>query len=244
MIKVIAADDEQYLRNALKKIVPWEALGCELIKIVKNGRELIEACEELNPDIVITDIRMPVMDGLEACQYLMDNKSKARIIVLSAYSDFSYARTAMKYGVKEYVLKADVTIELPLVVERLVKDIQQSAITIELEEDKDKDLYEKMSHYVALHYREEISLTEVAELLHSNASYLSRLYKKKAGVNLSDDVVLKRIEKAKECLLVTDMKINDISDYVGFNDPAYFARMFRKKTGLSPKEYKQSRSGK
>lgn len=240
MIRIIAADDEQYLRDALPKLVDWESLGCSLIKIVKNGRELVEAVEKEQPDMIITDIRMPVMDGLEVCEFIHDNHPHIKVIVLSAYSDFSYARTAMKYDVTEYILKADVVEELPDAVERIIKEISSNNEPKVSHSDDDKDLYEKLCEYINLHYREEISLTKLAEQLHANASYLSRLYKTKAGINVSDDIIRRRIEKAKECLM-TDMKINDVAEYVGFNDPAYFSRLFKKQTGVSPRDYKRSR---
>lgn len=240
MIRIIAADDEQYLRDALPNLVDWKSLGCSLVKVLKNGRELVEAIEVEKPDIVITDIRMPVMDGLEVCEFVHDNYPSLRVVVLSAYSDFSYARTAMKYDVTEYILKADVVEELPAAIERLTQEINSQTEPKVSFKESDKDLYESLCEYINLHYREEISLTEVAAFLHANPSYLSRLYKNKAGINVSDDIIRKRIEKAKECLM-TDMKVNDVSEYVGFNDPAYFSRLFKKQTGVSPREYKKSR---
>lgn len=240
MINVIAADDEQYLIDALPKLVPWEELECTLLKVCQNGRELIDSVDELNPNIVITDIRMPIMDGLEVCKYIHENYSDIKIIVLSAYSDFSYARNAMKYDVSEYILKADVVEELPGAIERIVKLIK--ATDVEPSKDgADKDLFDHMCEYIDLHYREEFSLSDLAEELHANPSYLSRLYKIKSGYNLFDEIVKRRMEKAKECLLVTDMKVNDIAEYVGFSDASYFSRLFKKMFKVSPRDYRLGR---
>lgn len=242
MIKVIAADDEHYMRSAISKLIPWDKLGCELIKIVKNGQELIDSCNELHPDIVVTDIRMPEVDGIEACRYLYNNFPEIKLVVLSAFADFSYVKASLKYDVEEYILKTNVVDELPPAIERIVEKIASDRKMVETYKEEDKDLYSRMSDYAAEHYREQVTLVEVAELLHSNPSYLSRLYKKNAGINFMDDIIKKRIDKAKECLLITDMKINDIAEYVGFNDPSYFSRMFRKQTGATPKEYRQNRN--
>ncbi|MCQ2549015.1 MAG: response regulator [Lachnospiraceae bacterium] len=239
MIKIIAADDEQYIRNALSSLVDWSDLGAQLVGVYSNGRELIEAVDKDSPDIVITDIRMPVMDGIEVCKTLQEKYPQIGIIVLSAYSDFSYARMAMKYGVIEYILKADVVEELPVIMERIIKEREKSTEETIAGNDE-QNLFLRMQEYVNLHYREEISLTSLAEILHANASYLSRLYKSGAGVNLSDDILKKRIDKAKECLL-TGMKIYDIAEYVGFNDVGYFSKTFKKYTGKSPKDYRQER---
>lgn len=240
MIKIIAADDEQYLINALPGLVPWDELGCTLVKVCKNGRELIDSIDDIKPDIVITDIRMPIMDGIEVCKYIHENYSNVKIIVLSAYSDFSYARNAMKYDVSEYILKADVVEELPIAIEKLVKSINTKDNEIP-KGFSDKDLYNQMCEYIDIHYREEFSLSDLAEELHANPSYLSRLFKNKSGSNLFDEIVRRRMEKAKECLLITDMKINDIAEYVGFSDASYFSRLFKKMFNISPRDYRLGR---
>ena len=119
MWKVAAADDEAYLRTALKK--PDELgkkLGCELIRVVNNGKELLQCVEEEHPDIVITDIRMPEIDGLEVCRQLYEKYPETQTIILSAYTDFEYARTAIRYDVADYVLKLSVLEELPPAVEK------------------------------------------------------------------------------------------------------------------------------
>lgn len=239
MIKIIAADDEQYMRDAIGALVDFESMGATLTAICKNGRELMHSVEMNEPDIVITDIRMPVMDGIEVCKMIQEKYPKIRVIILSAYSDFDYAKAAVKYGAVEYILKADVIDELPEVVGKVIKEIEKEGIE-DLPMSEDQSLFLRMQEYVNEHYREDVSLTVLSEYLHANASYLSRLYKSKAGINLSDDILKKRIEKSKECLR-TGMKIIDIAEYVGFNDVGYFSKSFKKFTGKSPKEYRQER---
>ena len=119
MWKVAAADDEAYLRTALKKLMNWEKMGCELIRVVNNGKELLQCVEEEHPDIVITDIRMPEIDGLEVCRQLYEKYPETQTIILSAYTDFEYARTAIRYDVADYVLKLSVLEELPPAVEKV-----------------------------------------------------------------------------------------------------------------------------
>ena len=89
MWKVAAADDEAYLRTALKKLMNWEKMGCELIRVVNNGKELLQCVEEEHPDIVITDIRMPEIDGLEVCRQLYEKYPETQTIILSAYTDLN-----------------------------------------------------------------------------------------------------------------------------------------------------------
>ena len=116
MWKVIAADDEGYIREALQKLINWGKMNCSLEKVVSDGQELLEEIGEEMPDIVITDIQMPGADGLEVCKYIYETCPETQVIILTAYSDFEYAKRAIKYSVCEYVLKISIIDELPLAV--------------------------------------------------------------------------------------------------------------------------------
>lgn len=250
MWKVMAADDESYVQDALQKLIPWDELGCTLLKIVNNGRELIDEMDVEHPDIVVTDIRMPEIDGLEVCRYVNQYCPEAQVIILSAYSDFSYARNAMRYGAFEYILKIELLEELPKAIKKAVKTLakQKKEILDEFISDTGDnvsvDLFKQMQRYVELNYRKNITLADMAESLHANQSYLSRLYKSCRGVNLFDDILTMRIEKSKECLLASNWKIHKVASYVGFEDAGYFSRVFRKQTGMSPKEFRNARDKK
>lgn len=249
MWKVAAADDEAYLRTALKKLMNWEKMGCELIRVVNNGRELLQCVEEEHPDIVITDIRMPEIDGLEVCRQLYEKYPETQTIILSAYTDFEYARTAIRYDVADYVLKLSVLEELPPAVEKVTQKLQKQKKELEEElvrqpEKKDAEsLYDQIREYIEKNYSKKITLNDIAEELHANSSYLSRLYKKESGQNLFDVILKKRVDKAKEYMETTDKKIYEISQAVGFDDTGYFSRIFKRYTGVSPKEYQSGKRG-
>lgn len=246
MWKVMAADDEAYMREALEKLISWKSMGCELRSVSSNGQELIKRMETEHPDIVITDVKMPLMDGLEVCKYVYETCPEAQVIILSAYSDFEYARLAIRYSVCEYVLKISVLEELPGAVEKAIRNLEKSRrefLPLEkgAEEKDTEDLYNQMVRYIEENYRNKITLDDMAEKLHANRSYLSRLYKSRSGINLFDDILRMRIEKAKEYMESTDWKIYEISSAVGFDDTGYFSRVFKKYSGMSPREYKSGK---
>lgn len=240
MWKVIAADDEGYIQEALQKLIDWEKMNCQLEAVLSNGQEVIERIETDHPDLIITDIQMPVMNGLEVCRYVYETSPETPVILLTAYSDFAYARTAIRYSVCDYVLKVSIMEELPAAVEKATGRLERlKEETEKAEKENSGDLYLQIEHYIEQNYRFRLSLDEIAEALHANRSYLSRLYKNKTGVNLFDAILSKRIEAAKELLEHTDKKTYEISEAVGFEDAGYFSRMFKRKTGRSPKEYRK-----
>ena len=126
MWKVMAADDEAYIREALEKLISWEKLGCHLQYVAGDGKELMERMQEDFPDIVITDIKMPGADGLAVCRYIYEKCPETQVIIFSAYSEFEYARAAIQYGVCEYVLKISVLEELPGAVEKAIRNLEKS----------------------------------------------------------------------------------------------------------------------
>ena len=246
MYKVLAADDEAYMQEALRELIRWDRLNCELLDVFGNGKELIGQMQEGAPDIVITDIRMPVADGLEVCKYVYERCPETQVIILSAYSDFDYARAALRYSACDYVLKVSVLEELPRALKKAIENLERQGKELsgwqgdERWQDTDS-LYGQMVHYVEQNYLRKITLDEIAEYLHANRSYLSRLYKSRSGVNLFDDILHRRVEKAKEYMEHTDCKLYEIAVEVGFEDAGYFSKVFQKYTGMSPKEYRNQR---
>mgnify|MGYP003279969831 CR=1 FL=1 len=105
MYRVMLADDEPIMRTAMLTLPNWKEMDCEIVYVAANGQEVLDQLEELKPDILITDIKMPGKDGVEVAEYICENQLGIKVIMLTAYADFSYAQKAIKYGVLDYVTK-------------------------------------------------------------------------------------------------------------------------------------------
>jgi two-component system response regulator YesN len=126
MFKLIIADDEKWVRTAIKSIIPFEKLDLVLSSEAANGIEALELCRRYEPDILLTDIMMPGINGLELISEIRNLLPDIRIAVISGYNDFEYAKTAMKYGIKDYLLKPVDENELVQVLERIIDELRET----------------------------------------------------------------------------------------------------------------------
>ena len=122
-ITLLIADDEASIRNGLSTVVPWEQFGVIIVGTVQNGEEAYDIIKKYQPDIVITDIRMPGMSGLELIEKVKQENILTNFIILSGYDDFEYAQKAIQLGAKNYFLK-------PIKIDDLVTEIQHLKETI------------------------------------------------------------------------------------------------------------------
>ena len=237
MWKVMIADDENYMLEAMGNLIDWKKMECQLVFKARNGQVLLEQMKKNPPDIIITDIKMPLVSGIEVAKYVYENRLPIKVIILSAYADFQYAQEAIKYDVCGYIIKTSVIEMLPGMIQ---KAIGKLSAPLESEKEKEEyysdDILGRLQKYIAEHYTDKLNLTQIAQDIHANGSYLSRLYKTKTGQNLFDVINKMKLEKAKE-YMSQGMRIYEIAQLVGFDDVSYFSRVFRKHEGCSPREY-------
>lgn len=207
----------------------------------------MELIEKLLPDLVITDIRMPVMDGLEMMKIVSARFPDIIEVVLSGFDDFTFAREAMKYGVKDYLLK-------PVKISELADVLSRSRMTLENERkmlkqnviDKKKNKgysSEEIARMVELYIREnyttDINFDLLAQNFNFNSSYLSKIFTKYIGENPLKYLTTLRVNKAKYLLSNNkDLSVKEIGELVGYMDPFYFSRVFKGITGVSPTKYR------
>ena len=238
MWKVMIADDENYMLEAMENLIDWKKMECQLVYKAKNGQVLLEQVKKNPPDIIITDIKMPLVSGIEVAQYVYEHMLPTKVIILSAYADFQYAQEAIKYDVCGYIIKTSVIEMLPGMIQKAVGKLSVPLLDGEKENEErySDDILGRLQKYIAEHYMDKLNLTQISQEIHANGSYLSRLYKTKTGQNLFDVINKMKLEKAKE-YMSQGKRIYEIAQMVGFDDVSYFSRVFRKHEGCSPREY-------
>ena len=172
MIKVLIVEDEIGTRNLLKIIVKWEELHMKIIGEASNGREALFHMEKELPDLVVTDIKMPVMSGIELAEEIMKKYPSVKVIIITAYDEFKYAQQAIRAGAADFILK-------PMKRQEVREALLKVSGQIEKEEESSPDVMEQVRNYLEKHFAEsELSLSAVAEIFFLNPSYLSRAFRK------------------------------------------------------------------
>ena len=209
MRRVVVVEDEELVRKGIILTVDWASVDCAVVGEASNGEDGLQVVEQLQPDLIITDIKMPRMDGLEMLRRLRENGNRAQVILLTAYSDFAYAQTALKLGAVDYLLK-------PF---------------------HDGDLEERYiaEHY----HEADICVASIADSLGISKGHLSHEFKKATGNTVNSYLTSYRIHVAMQLLRDCRSKVYEVAEQVGYRDITYFSATFKKVAGVTPSEYQK-----
>lgn len=242
MYKVILVDDERWVRVVLRKAVEQTKLPFEIVQECANGLEAIDALQKHRADLVISDVKMPIMDGIALAEQM--TQMSANLILVSGYDDFQLAQKAIRFGVKDYLLKP---VEMEAMADclgrwmqdRVTKTARRLADSPLIETDE-MSAIEQVQQFIGSNLSRDISLTDAAALVHLNPSYLSQLFKQQTGGKFVDYVIEMRMEEAKKLLIKTSLRVSEIAERLGYGDISYFSSTFKKLIGCSPLEYRKS----
>jgi|P827metagenome_2_1110787.scaffolds.fasta_scaffold07493_3 two-component system response regulator YesN len=253
MIRVAIIDDEPIIVAGLTRAIDWGKWDCQIVGYAYNGKEGLDLIREKKPHIIISDIRMPEIDGLTMVAALKSEFPYMQISILTGFRDFDYAKKAISLGVTRFLLKPSKLEEVEEAIDAMTAKLYDlSKIHPEiLEEENALDDFEDEEtntansfivnnaiEYIKEHYAEKIRLVDVADEIYVSQWHLSKLINKHTGSNFSEILNGIRIEKAKSLLKNPALKIYDIAEQVGFSDLTHFSRVFKKTEGISANEYR------
>ena len=262
MIRLLIADDEKLEREALAELVQRRFEREVVLEVAENGRKAADTAVLWGADLILMDIEMPGMSGLDAARAVLAQRPSCRVIFVTAYSLFQYAHEAVHLGACDYLLKPVDPDELEASVRRAMRQIETERKLEELaaaqpqpeqteteaeaedapEEGENSQTALVMAHvrrYLEDNYMFDLSLDSVGEILHISPAYLSAQFKKYQKMNFLDCLTELRINAAKELLSDPFRSSAEVASMVGYEDASYFARAFKKRTGMTPTQYRR-----
>lgn len=239
---ILLADDEYYLRESLKRKITEIDPAFRVSGEASNGQEALEILKKGNIQIVITDIRMPVMDGLELSRIIHELYPDIVVLVLTGYADFEYARTSIRYGVFDYLLKPVENEALENALGRVqehLRHIYELPDEGNVESQSAEEIVHSAISYLQEHYMEDIDIGNLAKKYGFTSAYLTKLFNRYADESPLKYLTRIRINEARKLLLDPSLSIRQVGEMVGYPDQFHFSKTFRKLTGLNPSAYRK-----
>lgn len=266
MYKLLIAEDVRLIRLTLECSIPWSDLGIELLGSAENGEEALVRMEQEVPDLLLTDIGMPGMSGLELIEAARARFPDIKCLILSGLNEFEHARQAIKLQVLEYVLKPLDPSELEAAFARAVAELDKERwerrelelagrttkeklphLSGALQPDewagslKKVKLAEQALEVMNVGFRKrDFALSDVAAAVGLSERYLNRLFKEVTGTTINHMIIRLRMDEAARLLKDPLTKIYEICDRIGYADQDHFRESFKKQFGLTPTEFRNT----
>ena len=247
MLKVLVVEDEEIIRRGIVLTVDWAALDCVVVGEAANGEEGLKAVENYAPTLIITDLKMQKMDGIEMIRRLREDGNNAFVIILTAYDSFEYAQSALRLGAVDFLLKPFRDGELEGTITAIQNRMKESGnpgslLALPGLKKGDKSKYVMGAiEYIDSHYGDpDITLSDVAAHLGISEGHLSHTFKKETDYTFLRYLTYCRIHKAMELLRDRQMRVYEVAELVGYSDITYFSATFKKTVGITPSEYQDT----
>jgi two-component system, response regulator YesN len=239
---ILVVEDEVLLGQSLARHIEELNDGFKVTAQAQNGEEALEYLHSQNIHLVISDIRMPVMDGLALAKIIHEQFPHILTVLLTGYADFAYAREAIKQGVFDYLLK-------PVATEDLENTLMHARLQLqkycELQEESSlsgkgaEEIVEYTVLYMREHYMDEIDISSFAASMGFTPAYLTKIFSKYKGNTPLKYLTVLRIREAQRLLADTNLPIREVGVKVGYPDQFHFSKTFRKITGRNPSAYRK-----
>lgn len=234
MHRLLIVDDDPSVLQALKERPEWAEIGFEVAGCLESGEEALKWLSKNRADVVLTDIVMCGMSGVELARALWEENSQAYVIFLSGHQEFEYAQRAMAYGVKGYLLKPVRRAELLTTLNELARLLEKEGRPADrAEREIEEGLLARAKMYIRQHMSEEISVGRLAEAMHYSERHFRRQFAAVWKGSVVEFVTAVRIEAAQE-MLRTGMDAAQAARAAGYENERYFRKVFKEKTGDLP----------
>lgn len=246
MYSILLVDDEIRTLDALEKRVRWEDCGIGHVYKARDFQEVQQAFEQHKIDLMICDIEMPNVSGIDTLARLRADGITIPCVFLTCHAEFEYMRKAMQLSSSDYLLKPVNYKELASVLSNLTRQMDHicqsdkcAVPPAEVWKKMDRNVEAEVRQYVRSHMMDDITVSDVANELYFNAQYLMRIFKNKTGCSLMEFITRERMLEAKKILSESTLPVKVVANMVGYADHAHFTRVFGKEFGISPTKLRQ-----
>ena len=223
---VIVAEDEELLLNNLVQKIQKADPDFQIVGTAQTGDQALTLVEKFQPDLIITDIRMPVMDGIALLTKVRSQFPNIKFIITSGFSDFEYAKKAITLKVSDYLLK-------PIDPDEFNTDT--AALT-------PAQIASVLRDFIIKNYSEDINLNLIADNMNYSPGYLTKIFCQAYDITPTKYLTNLRMHHAQRLLLnEPSLSVRQIGEICGYHDQGYFSRIFKKHTGKSPLEYRDEK---
>lgn len=249
MLKLMIVDDEAIIVKGMQHLIRKMKTPFTDIVGVSDSVEALRIAEKFQPDLLITDIQMPELDGLDLILSVSEKQAAARFVILTGYETFEYARKAIRLQVKDYLLKPVDHLELSNLLTRLSMEIVEERNSLHEENHNQKSAKDdnpesnynirRFKNFIQSNYMRDISLEDVAEYLDLHPNYVCSLLKKETDQTFVQYLRSIRIEKGKVLLReLPHLPLEQVANAIGYKSQAHFYKVFKQESGVTPGDYR------
>lgn len=250
MYKIVLIDDEPWALLYMKKVFSREDLNYKVVAAEGSSGAALRMIEKLKPDVVITDVCIPNMTGLELLLYLREHEIECEVVIVSAFAEFVYVQEALRYGAFDYCIKPISAEDAENLLNKLKMKLEKKKEPV-LKTDRNSEegnadsdyVFQKILVYINNHYKERIMIKELAADFGFTPNYCSSLFVKKTGMTFSQYLTKLRMEQSVLMLKNPVLSLKKIAVAIGYEDEIYFHKVFKKYYGITPSQYRERENG-
>ncbi len=240
---VVVVEDEKLLAKNIAKKIELANNNFKVVGIVNNGEDALSFIKTQTPNVIFTDIQMPVMDGIQLIKQISEFNNYIKCVVLSGHDDFAYAKSAIEYGVFSYLLKPVNFDELSSILKRLELTFLSTHEMLSKDQkpptQSSEEIAALIKGFIEQNYQKSIDLNLIADYFSFSPSYLTKIFVKHTNITPSKYIMNYRINIAKQLLCDNSLTINMVANMVGYTDPFHFSKTFKQVAGISPAAYRE-----